>query len=88
MPRHGDCMRMAFDDCILLCVSVILIGGTVLSGCTNERAAAAVLGYTPFSWDNFSDKGTHPPSADKYWDELTDKEKAEARVHVGGCVGE
>ena len=80
MPRHGDCMHTTFEDSILLCVPVILICGTVLSGCTNERAAAAVLGYTPFSWDNFSGKEPQPPSADKYWSELTDKEKAAARV--------
>ena len=80
MPRYGDCMRMAFDDCILLSAPVKLIGGTVWSGCTNERAAAAGLGYTPFSWDNFSGKEPQPPSADKYWSELTEKEKAAARV--------
>ena len=50
------------------------------SGCTNERAAAAVLGYTPFSWDNFSGKEPQPASADKNWSELTDKEKAAAKV--------
>ena len=56
------------------------MGGTFLSGCTNERAAAAVLGYTPWSWDNFSGKEPQPPSADKSWSELTDKEKAAAKV--------
>ena len=80
MPRYRDCMRMAFDDCILLCVPVKLISGTVWSGCTNERAAAAGLGYTPFSWDNFSGKEPQPPSADKSWSELTNNEKAAARV--------
>ena len=65
---------------MIVCASVITTGDAMLSGCTNERAAAAGLGYTPFSWDNFSGKEPQPPSADKYWSELTDKEKAAARV--------
>ena len=49
-------------------------------GCVNEQVAAGVLGYTEVSWDNFSGKEPQPSSADKYWAQLTDKEKAAARV--------
>ena len=61
-------------------VAVSTTDCTVWPGCNNERAAAAVLGYTPLSWDNFSGKEPQPASADKYWSGLTDKEKAAARV--------
>ena len=69
-----------FDGCISVCVPIFTTRVTFVSGCTNERAAAAVLGYTRFSWDNFSGKEPQPSSADKYWSGLTDKEKAAARV--------
>ena len=51
-----------------------------LPGCVNEQRAAVVLGYTKASWDNLSGKEKQPSSWDKYWAELTDKEKAAAVV--------
>ena len=65
---------------MVVSASVITAADAILSGCTNERTAAAVLGYTRVSWDNFSGKEPQPASADKRWAQLTDKEKAAARV--------
>ena len=42
--------------------------------------AAAILGYTKLSWDNASGREKQPSSADKGWDELTDKEREAAEV--------
>ena len=39
-----------------------------------------MLGYTQVSWDNESGEEKQPASADKYWANLTDSEKAAARV--------
>ena len=39
-----------------------------------------MLGYTQFSWENFSGEEPQPASADKAWAALTDDEKAAARV--------
>ena len=46
--------------------------------CKSEQAAVIALGYTKLSWENKSGKEKQPSSADKGWDELTDREKAAA----------
>ena len=38
------------------------------------------MGYTQKIWDNQSGKETYPASANKYWAELTDSERAAAAV--------
>ena len=43
-----------------------------------EQAAAKVLGYTQVSWDNISGEEKQPSSTEKYWDELTEQERAAA----------
>ena len=42
--------------------------------------ALRALGFTQASWDNLSGQEKQPSSVEKYWDELTDKEKAAATV--------
>ena len=48
------------------------------TGCNNEQAAAAVLGFTQVAWDNLSGKVQQPASAHETWSQLTDAEKAAA----------
>ena len=48
--------------------------------CNSEQAAATILGFTQASWDNESGNEEQPSSADKGWDELTEREKAAALV--------
>ena len=38
------------------------------------------MGYTEFSWDNFSGQEVQPSSSGKAWTTLTNEEKAAARV--------
>ena len=40
--------------------------------------AAVVLGYTQASWDNKSGKELQPSSSEKYWSQLTARERAAA----------
>ena len=47
-------------------------------GCTNEQAAAGVLGYTQVSWDNKSGKEKQPSSSKKHWGDLTHSERVAA----------
>ena len=46
--------------------------------CTIEEWAAVVLGYTQASWDNKSGKEQQPSSSQKYWTQLTARERAAA----------
>lgn len=39
-----------------------------------------MLGYTQVSWDDESGRELQPPSSEKYWAQLTDKERAAATV--------
>lgn len=39
-----------------------------------------MLGYSQISWDYSSRRGSVPASADKYWFELTEREKAAANI--------
>ena len=43
-----------------------------------EQWAAVVLGYTKASWDNKSGKEQQPSSSEKYWTQLTARERAAA----------
>ena len=51
-----------------------------MSDCNSEQNAARVLGYNQVMWDNLSGNETQPASFDKYWAELTGKERAAAVV--------
>ena len=56
-----------------------LVGVTkVPPGCTIEEWAVVVLGYTQASWDNKSGKEQQPSSSQKYWTQLTARERAAA----------
>ena len=46
--------------------------------CTIEEWAAVVLGYTQASWDNESGREQQPSSSEKYWVQLTARERAAA----------
>ena len=48
--------------------------------CKDKQWAAGLLGYTQVSWDNKSGKETQPSSSKKYWDQLTDQERAVAML--------
>ena len=50
--------------------------------CNSELAAAIALGYTKISWENKIGIRKQPSSADKDWDELTDRE-LEAAERLG-----
>ena len=46
--------------------------------CFSEQWAVTVLGYTQASWDNKSGREQQPSSSEKYWVQLTARERAAA----------